>query len=371
MKKANVMRPLLALLLYMLILSRAPIGFGSEFDDTLTSDEALPINVGVELKPPPDEALIIPKNDPPAPMPYAFLLLAAIASAAICVSFIFARKVKAKRILSVATMVAAVLLTPCLSGAIYAANDFGNPLDASNIMLFAYYKDPNGWVLADTVPAFENYTAYGNYYDGFVRVWMDQPASNNFIGSQFYVDVCVRVRADGWILAWLTKDQSYAYIVFWGRTYISAGPPVIGATIPSRAIQRVFYASGKTFPGHSAINHYDFTHKTAKKLLIFGKSLYKVSGTSSVDFYYTFPSHVQIIDASTSTCFQGAANAYGKIYVDGTLIYNFPGGATPWKAINWPSWALTKEVKHTVRLEVFAPTGYGSTLNLAIILWLG
>jgi len=284
--------------------------------------------------------------------------------------FIYRKKVKLGRVVQVMTMVLAVALMPYITGVVHATHDYGNPLDTSNIMLFAYYQDPNGWTLANTVPAFESYTDHGNYYDGIVRVWMDQSASNNFVGSEFYVDICVRVRADGWILAWLTRDQSYAYIVFWGHSIQTATSPVVGATVPSRAIQRVFYVAGKTFPGHNAINYYDFAHPTAKKLLIFGKSYqWATSPGGTVTFYYTFPAYVQILDAASSISYHETYNGNsGSIKIDDILVANL-GSNTYWFSVSLPSEAITTEMKHTVALSVQLSGGY-SRINIALISWI-
>lgn len=373
-KQKDIVKTLIAALTCVLLaLFQASFVFGAELSDMPVSEEAPAISMGMELKPPPDEALIVPElpAQPPAQLYYVPLLLIAIASVAL-LAFLCVKKVGVRRALPVATMIVAAATAPYLTGVVYAANDFGNPLNTSNIMLFAYYYDANGWVLANTVPAFENYTDHGNYYDGFVRVWMDQRADNNFLGSEFYVDVRVRVRADGWILAWLTTDQPYAYIVFWGHSVATNGPPVIGATVPSRAIQRVFYVSGKTFPGHTAINIYDFTHPTAKKLLVFGKTAeyFAHDLTASVAFYYTIPSYVQVTDAATSISFwEKHSYNWGKIYFDGTLIDDMPS-TKYWHSASLPSSALAKETKHTVQITLYCYNSQYSRANFAIILWL-
>jgi hypothetical protein len=60
--------------------------------------------------------------------------------------------------------------------------------------------------LADTVPAFVSYFDGGNYYDGLVRVWDSGTiGASSSVSYDDYVDVKVRVRADGWILAWFDR----------------------------------------------------------------------------------------------------------------------------------------------------------------------
>lgn len=378
MKRTHVITGMLVLLFLVCIatMSVAPV---VRAEDNATGEEAFAVSSTIELKAPPEEALTVPRQETRLPTvpPIAVSAFVAIVLAPLFVFIARKRKVevKVKRAVQIVAIVSTILPTLCFAGWVHVARasyDYGNPLDTSNIMLFAYYKDPNGWILANTVPAFEAYTDHGNYYDGIVRVWMDQSASNNFVGSEFSVDVCVRVRADGWILAWLTKDQSYAYIVFWGHSISVAASPVIGATTPSRAIQRVFYAAGKNFPGHTAINHYDFTHPTAKKLLIFGKSLqrYGTAGTSTATFYYTFPAHVQILDTASSISYHETSSGnYGSIKIDDTILNLYAN--TYWFSLSLPSSALTLEVKHAVTISCYTEydTRY-TRINLALIFWM-
>jgi hypothetical protein len=326
----------------------------------------------IELKKPPEEALIVPEMEAasqPSGTLYTVLFVIVVAASLVLLSY---RRGKPKRI--VQAMLLIFTIAPLLVQTVQADYSFGNPLDTSNIMLLAYYKDPNGWTLAATVPAFEKYTDHGNYYDGIVRVWMDV-RDNTYVGSEFYVDVCVRVRADGWILAWLNRTQSYAHIVFWGKSISSGTTPyvVVGATVPSRAIQRVFYTSGKTFPGYTAISHYDFTHPNAGKILIFGKYYYtSTTGTTSTAFYYTIPATSplrQIIDLKSSVSFsRGSANA--TIAIDGNTIATIPNSNMFWYSpISDPSlFPTTTEVRHTVTITVRLSSG-SARINVAFIIW--
>jgi hypothetical protein len=378
MKRTHAITGMLVLLFLVCIatMSVAPV---VRAEDNAAGEEAFAVSSVIELKAPPEEALTVPRQEtrPPTVPPIAVSVFVAIVLVPLSVFIARKRKVKVKvkRAAQIVAIVSTILPTLCFAGWIHVARasyDYGNPLDTSNIMLFAYYKDPSGWTLANTVPAFEAYTDHGNYYDGIVRVWMDQSSNTNFVGSEFYVDVCVRVRADGWILAWLTAGQSRAYIVFWGHSISSATPPVIGATAPSRAIQRVFYAAGKTFPGHTAINYYDFAHPTAKKLLIFGKCLQrKDTGTSTATFYYTFPAYVQILDAASSIAYHETVSGNsGSIKIDDTVFASLYAN-TYWHSLSLPSSALTLEVKHAVTISCYsASQGDYTRINLALIFWM-
>jgi len=115
------------------------------------------------------------------------------------------------------------------------------PLNTSRIGLIAYYQRVGGWTLADTVPAFVSYFDGGNYYDGLVRVWDSGTiGASSSVSHDDCVNVKVRVRADGWILAWFDRylDDAGA-IVWWGHTRGQTGSPPAYSTTLSRAIEIV------------------------------------------------------------------------------------------------------------------------------------
>jgi len=359
------------MLMLLMLVRTAPVLVGAEGD--AAGEES--VNVFLELKKPPEEALIVPEMEVAPQLPgtlYLFFLAIAALTFIIVLGY---RMGKGRRIARAALMIFTIALTPLIIQTVQAGYSFGNPLDTSNIMLLAYYKDPNGWTLASTVPAFEKYTDHGNYYDGIVRVWMDKKG-NEYIGTEFYIDVCVRVRADGWILAWLNRTHSYAYIVFWGHSYKGAESPVIGATVPSRAIQRVFYTAGKTFPGYAAISHYDFTHPDAGKILIFGKCFSAYGSTSTAYIYYTIPASSplqQIIDLKSSAALykvSSSATVSATVAIDGNTIVSLPNENRLWHSpLNDPSlFPVTTEVRHTIVLTLSVSSG-NAYFNFAFIIW--
>ena len=189
--------------------------------------------------------------------------------------------------------------------------DYGNPLDTSNIGLFCYYNQTSGWTLNDTVPAFTIYTDHGNYIDGEVTVWQDA-TGNTYAGSDFNTTVMVRVRADGWIMAWTNKTQERGELLFYGHNRLSYGTLTINATSLSRAIERVFYASGQVFCGYSAVRYWDFEYDSSTRLIIFGRETNRTSTTVGIlaeHFYFTIKNTVWIEHAIV--CFGGGVQTVG------------------------------------------------------------
>jgi len=343
-----------------------------------TEDNGTVVNAakGIPLTPPPDEALTVPEVGPAQPNFLAQLCIVIGVAAFIGGLIIIARKrnIKVKSSLQ-ASMILMIMVSTFSMMPVVAAqgtsHDFGNPLDTSNIGLFAYFKEESGWTLADTVPAFEGYTDHGNYYDGIVRVWQDQRSDTNFLGSDVYIDIQVRVRGDGWILAWMTRDQDKGNIVFWGRSRFSEGNPVIGATTLSRAMQRVYHAAGKEWVGHSAIKYYDYEFPEAGKLVIFGGSGSKVGcGTRNKTIYCVLPAGVTVYKAILS--YGCGSTDTGKVYyyIDGEQIayYSLHNSKRGWIGYDVTQY-FSSEEKHALKMTIRG--AFGKTLAfMAIILWM-
>ena len=92
-------------------------------------------------------------------------------------------------------------------------------IDTSQIGLFSYYNYGATIDLNDTRGAFYSYLQHGNYIDGVVRVWASHTlgSTSQYQGDN-YVDVKVRIRGDGWILAWFARADDSSKILWWGKT---------------------------------------------------------------------------------------------------------------------------------------------------------
>lgn len=145
------------------------------------------------------------------------------------------------------------------------------PLNTSAIGLICYYFEPTGWNLSSVVGALENYTNFGNYIDGYIRVWEDA-TGGTYVGSDVYIDLQARIRQDGYILSWLPRNASYSYALYWGFHHKGGvGPVVDNATSMGRAIQRVYASASKSWVGFNVLTYYDFQYSTATRLVWAGR----------------------------------------------------------------------------------------------------
>jgi len=370
-EKEKLKIAIMAMLLSLMLIHFTPVCAEEEKNAT---------TMEFSLKPPPEEALKVPEEASTPPLIIPIMIGAVTASAVLGGTLLVLKKKKLKSIRMAAIIPLIILNLFAFQPSLVLADDydFGNPLDTSNIQILTYHQEPSGWTLAEIVPAFVSYTDHGNYIDGIVRVWMDQRSPTNFRGSDAYIDIPVRVRADGWVLAWLWKDQSIAYFIFWGHKRAATGAPVIGATTLSRAIERVYYVAGKTFPGYDAFYYYDYAHPTANRLLIFGKTCGVSSSyirSASYTFYYVLPSSVTIIDGAAGIAYyEDEPDNYGYLRIDGITVESW-GTTTDWHSISLPEYALTKETKHGVfiYLRVEGPSGWRTVhayANIAFMVWL-
>jgi len=375
-EKGKLKIVIMAMLLSLMLIHFTPV-CAEEENDAATME--------FSFKPPPEEALRVSeeKSAPPPIMPIMIgvTMVSAVLGGTLLV--LKKKKLKSIRTAAIIPLIVLNLFTFTFQPNLVLADeyDFGNPLDTSNIQILTYYQEPSGWTLAEIVPAFVSYTDHGNYIDGIIRVWMDQKSPTNFKGSDRYIDIPVRVRADGWILAWLWKDQSIAYFIFWGHSRAAAGVPVIGATTLSRAIERIYYVAGKKdiFPGYEAFYLYDYTHPTANRLLIFGKigsltASRESSRSGSYTFYYILPANVKIVDTATSiSYYEDYGSNYGRLIIDRTVVESW-GSTTEWHSISLPEYALTKGTKHEVIVYLHVVGSFWwsqrSCANVAFMFWL-
>ncbi len=213
------------------------------------------------------------------------------------------------------------------------ATDYGDPIDTSNIGFMAYYFKATGFILEETAGAFLNYTDNGSYYDGYVRIYQEATGTSfdTYYYAQQYIDAQLRVRSDGWILAWISRSNwSYVNAPHWAsRFYIATDgyltPPAENYISPMRAIDRVFYVAGLSSPGAENMNIYDYGHPTATKLVMFGNSDSTPSSTIFYVYFSLFPSTENNAIVDSVVCIKtyqsSSGGNYQHFYVNGNNIY--------------------------------------------------
>jgi len=189
---------------------------------------------------------------------------------------------------------------------------YGNPLDTSNIMLFCYYKEPTVWNLTQATLAFETFTNHGNYIDGTIRVGMlpnNSPYPVDEVNQVFYSVNC-RVRADGWVMAWINIGEEYKF------PYFTTPMPDYSSTLGC-AINFVYWFGNKVFPGYDKLGMYDFSRPSATRLLVVGMRMDNAAGYGlQKDIYAMVPATFTVIDSCITWYGFGKGDAGGTSYVN-------------------------------------------------------
>lgn len=193
-------------------------------------------------------------------------------------------------------------------------------LDTSFIGTFAYIQPATEVQIADVLPYLHAYQQYPEYVDGVMRIF-DAGGT-----SGYYCDCYVRVRTDGWMMAFFPDDAnqgsacwgSYAWVlgdynnrgdlVWWGHTHTTTGNPTADSTRLGRALSEMWtqLAANSDTPGYSFaytdVGYYDYVHTSSSKIYLFGAHIYKGAGAGSVNqyFYFTVPAGTTIQAACAS-----------------------------------------------------------------------
>jgi hypothetical protein len=233
------------------------------------------------------------------------------------------------------------------------------PLNTSKMSFIAYYQQVGGWTLANTVPAFINWSNGGNYYDGLVRVWDSGTiGAVSSVVDDAYLDIHVRVRADGWIVAWFDRLlDDPAGIMYWGHVAAGGGAPAPYSTTLSRALEIVYTVAGVGFPGYNQIGMYDYSEPSATRLLVFGNSISYNNPT--VNYYYSIPTNSTM--NPIKLLIRSGGNGVGKLSVDSGLVFQSPNGWWGWST--YQIYAYAKGIQHSVTQTA---TYY---CNVAFVMW--
>jgi len=268
------------------------------------------------------------------------------------------------------------------------------PLDTSNIGLFAYYQPSTFINLSKAVSPLLNYTWGGNYVDGYIRIWQsNNNGTTSIYDGDSYIDIAVRIRADGWILAWFNRQQERAEAIWWGYASATGDTsfptktgnenervPITNSTRLGRAIQLICESAGLIDNFNwNQIGYYDYEYPSATRMFIFGHAKHvwakssEASGYSvTSDFninalikgtiYYAGILYSYYIPHLSNGGYSSTGNA--TLCLDGTQLYTVQhsgsSGAVyvPFQPINITS-SFTSENQHTFRLYSYVSTDGG------------
>lgn len=221
----------------------------------------------------------------------------------------------------------------------------GSTIDTTNITLMAYYNPGTNITLSEVIKEFDFVTeSTGQYVEGKLRMWYDSPNGNNpgnirnferrndaDTNILFASNVSLRVRSDGWIVAWLTNEQNLSDIVFWNDANTHTIP---SETTLGKAVWRVTNRVGANY-NKSQVKYYSYKYPEADSLLIGGRNTYNTFGT----YKFFIPSTNTVYDAKllwTSYLYDitdsgsYTYDAYGKIWINTSNYYDKNTSTSPY-----------------------------------------
>jgi len=237
-------------------------------------------------------------------------------------------------------------------------------LDTSFIGTFAYIQPATSIQLADALPYFHAYQQYPEYVDGVMRIWdtgSESPAPNN------YSDVYVRIRTDGWMMAFIPDDahqglacwSPYDWILskyycrgdllWWGHHSETGGNPTTNATRLGRALSELWdvlktNSDNPTYEfDYADVGYYDYEHTTSTKIYVFGKRCWH----TTVYYYFTAP-----IGTNVQAVFFDFGSGYSVpayLNLNGVVIDRF-GGGTLYKSGRTEGFWVSSD--YTLRINV-------------------
>ncbi len=258
----------------------------------------------------------------------------------------------------------------------------GSQIDTSNIYIMAYYKASPEISLSTAIQEFDKVTeSTGQYVEGELEIWHNymngrstgipdyEIRNGNITNISFSTNVTVRVKSDGWIVAWLTNDQNSSDMIFWNDIDDPNKKPT--DTTLGQAIWRITNRIGATYDKNS-IKYYSYRYPEANRLIIGGKK-------SSSTYYFLIPSTIPVYEINMLwsvylndyqwpgypvNCYN-----YGTIKLDNTSIYdkNTTNACKGLYESAIYSQSISKDIQRDIRHAIFSQTsGWGSNGQTSI-----
>lgn len=209
-------------------------------------------------------------------------------------------------------------------------------LDTSKIGTFAYIDYGDGIDITgdDLLAHFLDYQQHNSYVDGVMRIWDTGGQSGE--PDDNYCDVYVRVRTDGWMMAFFPDDahkndnwfgwtldnyENRADLVWWGHTSGHICQPNPGGFPPqdSTRLGRALFETWEAVKAdpdnlkfdfsYSDVGYYDYEYQSAKSIYIFGCGR-SIGTGSSYYYYFTIPLGTNVYTTRFSYGCDGSLNAY-------------------------------------------------------------
>ena len=264
-------------------------------------------------------------------------------------------------------------------------------IDTSFIGTFAYMRPATTIQLADVLPYFHTYQQYSEYVDGVMRIYETGGESGT------YCDVYVRIRTDGWIMAFFPDDAhqgqacwgSYPWILenydnrgnllWWGHACTGSGNPPANSTRLGRALSELWDAvkansDNPTYVfDYADVGYYDYEHTTAAKIYIFGVTRSGSSGIT-VHWYFTIPVGTTLLSGHANWSSQSHYNcctAQLKINVGTGKEYTFYSTDQPTscEVLNAAPYIYDEGIQNDMQSLLGAKSGYPGYMSHGLVLF--
>jgi len=249
----------------------------------------------------------------------------------------------------------------------------GSQIDTSNIYIMAYYKAAPEIVLSTAIQEFDKVTeSTGQYVEGEIEIWhnshpdgrnkgdaLDMEIRDNTVTNiQFTTTVKVRVRSDGWIVAWLANDQNPNDMIFWDYVKSDAYSPP--DTTLGKAIWRITDQLNINY-NKNDVKYYSYKYPNADRLKIGGSKIHDLYGT----YYFLIPSTITLYEANilwTSYMHDGNTLTIVNetIKIDSESIFNKNTTASYIGTYDLAKYyyAIRQDISRDIRHEIFIRASY-------------
>ena len=262
----------------------------------------------------------------------------------------------------------------------------GDQIDTSNILVMGYYTNGTEIDLSQAMQEFDYVTeSTGQYVEGKLQMWCDHPNGINPGNIQVYerrdnadtdilfaTNVTVRVKSDGWIVAWLTNDQNISDIVFWSDANTNSNP---SDTTIGKAIWRITNRVGIDYE-KDGVSYYSYKYPAADRLLVGGRM---VTDNQGETYHFLIPSATTVYMANLTwteylydRVISSSYDASGSIKMDDEYV--FSKSTTPGYASGLYEYAryyrditdMARDTRHTIYLTSHDYSSCKSVLKSAV-----
>ena len=264
-----------------------------------------------------------------------------------------------KQIILLGSAVLAILI---LTGSATADNE----INTSNIFIMGYYNSESDIDLSRAIQEFDHITeTTDQYIEGILTIWHDNSEGINPGNIYEYeykngaktdtllaTTINVRVKSDGWIVAWLTNDQDINDLVFWNDA--ESDMDLTDTTI-GKAIWRMSNRIGINYD-NKLVNYYSYKYPAADRLLIGGRT---AQYCDKETYFFLIPSATTLYKANLLStlyfedrCTSGSPVGSIKInddyFLNKQLSSEFTGGLFEYARYYKDITDIERDTRHTV-----------------------